>query len=385
MRAHLCAVIQGARPAKGFSFSSRNASTPVDALLLAVLGQRCVLAAGELHGYEVVAEFAAQCVEAGAGRRVAFVAQAEHLTPVGVLGLDRLEIGAADPQVAQCCVLAHTGRTGLRSSHTLALVEVAAMTTDLIVPDQLPAWVPGDRTVHSPDTGWDGVSVRGYRYAGSDVGATAMSRELVGKGSHESLGPGVSLLTRASDSHWISPKTSRWCTSTSPATNLPPRVGRCTTARWPTSNSTVCSGPTNRPSTAPPLQRAGEAAHGYVGSRLIVDSLACGLSVHILRRHAHVRVRPHSGAGGLTHRQLHVISDHIRDDLATDLSRQGLADTVGAEPVSLRADVQADHRPRRARIRHPPPGRTRATASSTHPPTAARTSPLSVASPTRAT
>jgi hypothetical protein len=43
------------------------------------------------------------------------------------------------------------------------------MAGDLIVPDQLPRWVPGQLTVHSPDVGWDGVSVRGYRYAGSDV------------------------------------------------------------------------------------------------------------------------------------------------------------------------------------------------------------------------
>jgi AraC family transcriptional regulator len=58
---------------------------------------------------------------------------------------------------------------------------------------------------------------------------------------------------------------------------------------------------------------AGEAAHGSVGSRLIVDSLACELSDHIVRRHAHVRFRRHSGAGGLIHRQLHQINDHIRD------------------------------------------------------------------------
>jgi hypothetical protein len=77
----------------------------------------------------------------------------------------------------------------------------------------------------------------------------------------------------------------------------------------------------------------GRSRHGYVGSRLIVDSLACGLSVHILRRHAHVRFRPHSGASGLTHRQLHVINDQIRDHLATDLVAAGPRPRGGAEPV----------------------------------------------------
>ena len=52
------------------------------------------------------------------------------------------------------------------------------MTTDLIVPDQLSVWVPGDLTVHSPDTGWDGVSVCGYRHAGSDVGAARLRRSV---------------------------------------------------------------------------------------------------------------------------------------------------------------------------------------------------------------
>ncbi|QRK94081.1 hypothetical protein [Saccharopolyspora erythraea] len=33
----------------------------------------------------------------------------------------------------------------------------------------MPIWVPGQLTVRNPEQGWSGMSVRGYRYLGSDV------------------------------------------------------------------------------------------------------------------------------------------------------------------------------------------------------------------------
>src|ERR1700742_5215137 len=96
------------------------------------------------------------------------------------------------------------------------------MADELLAPEQLPIWVPGQVTVRSPDTGWEGVSVRGYRDAGSDVevpamrdymvvayrrGTTVMRRRIDGDWVRETLGPGdVSLLTRAAESHWIWPE-----------------------------------------------------------------------------------------------------------------------------------------------------------------------------------
>lgn len=90
------------------------------------------------------------------------------------------------------------------------------MTTDLIVPDQLPAWVPGDRTVHSPDTTRDvGVSpMRDYLVVAYRRRATAMSRELDGKAEPRVTRPRRCLAAhRRRNSHWIWPKTSRWYTS----------------------------------------------------------------------------------------------------------------------------------------------------------------------------
>ena len=43
------------------------------------------------------------------------------------------------------------------------------MTDLLVAPDELPAWLPGTLTVRSPEQGWGGVAVRGYRFGASDV------------------------------------------------------------------------------------------------------------------------------------------------------------------------------------------------------------------------
>lgn len=96
------------------------------------------------------------------------------------------------------------------------------MVGDLITPDEVPIWVPGQLTVRNPEQGWSGLAVRGYRYPGSDVevppvrdfvivayrqGHTDIHRLLEGRWSGEDVGPGdVSLLTRAMDSRWVWPQ-----------------------------------------------------------------------------------------------------------------------------------------------------------------------------------
>ena len=47
---------------------------------------------------------------------------------------------------------------------------------ELITPDELPRWVPGDVTLDSAPLGWDGVRLRGYRYAPLDVPVPAMQQ-----------------------------------------------------------------------------------------------------------------------------------------------------------------------------------------------------------------
>ena len=89
---------------------------------------------------------------------------------------------------------------------------------DLVTPDELTNWVPGKVTVDSAELRWQGLRVRGYRYAPSDVpipgmrdyiivaykdGATTMNRRSTGQWRKELVAPGcVSLLTHAAQSHW---------------------------------------------------------------------------------------------------------------------------------------------------------------------------------------
>jgi AraC family transcriptional regulator len=218
------------------------------------------------------------------------------------------------------------------------------MMQTLILPDELPTWVPGELTVASPESGWNGVSVRGYRYAGSDVGippmrdymivayrrgVTTMDRQIERHWKHESLGPGdVSLLTRAAESHW------HW-----PADIEVVHIYLTAGAL-----STVCSDVYERDvarvdlhdvlkADDPSIHRtammiAAEAASGGLGGQLYVDALSCQLAIQIMRRHADVSSPDLGTSGHLTARQLRAVVDFVEAHLDEQLSLGDLARTV---------------------------------------------------------
>ena len=74
---------------------------------------------------------------------------------------------------------------------------------------------------------------------------------------------------------------------------------------------------------------ANEAAQGGAGSRLIVDSLSCQLSVHILRRHSHVLFRGSAGVDGLSFSQERAVREYIHEHLQENISLDELAGSVG--------------------------------------------------------
>lgn len=212
------------------------------------------------------------------------------------------------------------------------------MADDLITPDELPTWVPGELTVQSPREGWDGLSVRGYKYAGSDVavpsmrdymivayrrGETSMRRRIDDRWTSEQLRPGdVSLLTRAAASHWVWPSeievvhvylTQEELTAT--CRDMYERDVR-DVELWDELKA-----------DDPAIHRtamliANEAAQGGAGSRLLIDSLSCQLSVHVLRRHADVLFRDadtHDGLSFDQERQVrHYIQRHLHESISLD-------------------------------------------------------------------
>ena len=218
--------------------------------------------------------------------------------------------------------------------------------SELIVPDQLPAWVPGRLTVRSPDDVWTGAAtVRGYRYDESDVevpalrdyvvvayrhGTTDMHRVLDAQWSHERLGPGdVSLLTRATESHW---------TWTDPIDVVhvylsPDELTATCRQMYDREVSDVALHDTIK-ADDPAIHRtamliAAEAARGGAGSSLLVESLTCQLSVNILRRHADVVFREPGAPGSLTSRQEHAVRDHVHARLHGRITLDDLAAAAG--------------------------------------------------------
>jgi AraC family transcriptional regulator len=219
------------------------------------------------------------------------------------------------------------------------------MASNLIRPDQLPVWVPGRLTVQSPDQGWDGVSVRGYLYPGHDVevppmrdymivayrrGATVMRRRLDGQWKEESLGPGdVSLLTRATESHWVWAKNIEvvhvYLTQEELAATCRQMYER-EVAEVELHDVVKANDPAIYRTA---MITAAEAAQSDIGSPLLVQSLSCQLAVHILRRHAEVRFREHSPVEGLSFRQTRQVENFIRTHLRENISLDDLAGAAG--------------------------------------------------------
>lgn len=219
------------------------------------------------------------------------------------------------------------------------------MSSPLIHPDQLPTWVPGQLTVHSPEDGWDGISVRGYRYAGSDVevpalrdymivaylrGQTSMRRQVEGEWLHEDLGPGdVSLLTRAVESHWTwleeievvhvylgQDELASTCHEMYERDVDEVRLRDQVKADDPAIHRTA-------------MNIAREAAQGEAGSSLLVEALSTELAVHILRRHADVVFREPHDRDGLSAHQTKLVKQYVEAHLGKRIRMEDLAGAVG--------------------------------------------------------
>jgi AraC family transcriptional regulator len=218
----------------------------------------------------------------------------------------------------------------------------------LITPDELPRWVPGEPTMDSAPLGWDGVRIRGFRYPPSDVpipalrdyvivvyrdGATPMHRRSTGSWRRERVAPGsISLLTHATDSHW------RWSDDIE-VMHLylsPASVAEVAAQAYDrhvrdvelldllsAEDSVLCG-------IAAVLAR--EAREGGLGGRLYVDSLKNQACVHVLRHYARVSFREPTSAGGLSRIQCRLLVQYIDDNLDGNIS---LADLAGVARLSV--------------------------------------------------
>jgi AraC family transcriptional regulator len=214
----------------------------------------------------------------------------------------------------------------------------------LIRPDELPSWLPGTLTVRSPEQGWDGVTVRGYRFGASDVevpplrdhvvvayrrGTTTIRRSVGGSWTTGTVGPGaVSLLTRGVASRWAWPDGIEvvhvYLTANELETACRDMYDRDVRdvalrdevrADDPAIHRTV-------------LMLAQEAALGGPGCGLLVDALACQLAVLLVRAHADV-VFDEPADAGLTSAQERAVRDHVEEHLHERIALDDLATVAG--------------------------------------------------------
>lgn len=214
----------------------------------------------------------------------------------------------------------------------------------LILPDQLPTWVPGQLTVRSPDDWQSGLSVRGYHYQDSDVcvpamrdyvviayrrGVTSMRRRVDGDWATETMRPGdVSLLTRAAESHWV------WSEEIDVVHVYLTQAELSDTCRQMYEREVTDIDLRDVLKVEDPgiyrtaLAIAREAATGGAGAKLLVDSLTVELCVRILRDHAEVVFRAGTGADGLSFAQQRAVVDYIESHLSESITLEDLAAAV---------------------------------------------------------
>jgi AraC family transcriptional regulator len=220
--------------------------------------------------------------------------------------------------------------------------------SDLITPDELPRWVPGELTMDSAPLGWDGVRLRGYRYTPLDVpvpalhdymivvyqdGVTSMNRRCTGDWRNERVAPGyISLLTHAARSHW------RWSEDID-VTHI---------YLSPAALTEVAADAYGRhirdvelfdvlKAEDPVLSAiafclARESREGGLGGRLYVESLKNQACVHMLRHYASVVFREPSSYSGLSRARCRLLTQYVDENLDRNIS---LADLAGVAQLSV--------------------------------------------------
>jgi AraC family transcriptional regulator len=216
--------------------------------------------------------------------------------------------------------------------------------SDLIAPDELPAWVPGELTVDSAPLGWEGVRICGYRYAPLDVpipgmrdyvvvaykqGATLMNRRSTGDWRNEPVAPGcVSLLTHAAESHW------RWAEDIE-VTHLylsPETMAQVAAEAYDRHIKEVelrdvlsADDPILVGIAASLAQESWEAG---LGGRRYVEALRNHACVHILRHYANVIFREPNRSGGLSCAQSRLLNQYLDENLDRNISLAELGGVV---------------------------------------------------------
>lgn len=221
----------------------------------------------------------------------------------------------------------------------------------LITPEEVPRWIPGRLTQDSGPLGWNGVSLKGYRYEDLDVvippmrdymlvrykgDEATMSRRAGGAWRTERVSRGVfSLLTRCEQSQW------KWDRpiDVSHIYLQQAEIARVAEDVFEKAIDDVRMEDAVRLEDAllPSLMSAyeSELSSRGLGGNLYLAALNEQLCIHLLRTHAKVRLREAPLGGRLASWQRRRITQYIEDNLDGDVSLASLAHEAGISVSSL--------------------------------------------------
>ena len=212
---------------------------------------------------------------------------------------------------------------------------------DLVPPERLTKWVPGEVMLSSDELGWSGLSLRSYRYPASDAlvpplrdfvivtfraGVTDMRRRVDGPWQNERAAPGdVSILTRAEECHWY------WDAPIEVihlylTQNMLAKVSADAFDRDIADVQLRDVLRTDDELISRSLRAiADEVGTNNLGGRLYADAIATQISVHLLRTYANVSLREPHSVQGLSRAQTRTLNEYIDANLDRQLSLQELA------------------------------------------------------------
>ncbi len=228
----------------------------------------------------------------------------------------------------------------------------------LISPEQIPQWIPGDLTLDSTPLSWEGMTLRGYRYSELDVtipemrdfmiviykrGVAEMSRRDGGPWRSDTVEPGVmSILTRGEQSQW------RW--------NQPIDVSHLYLSQPAIARvagevlerdiedvdmyDLVSASDPVLPSMVGLLEH--ELGAGGLGGKLYVESLKNQLCVHLLRRYANITFREQRAYGRLSPAQCRLLVQFVEENIAQSISLEDLAGLIQLTVFSLIRKFQTE-------------------------------------------
>ncbi|URS59058.1 helix-turn-helix transcriptional regulator [Pseudomonas sp. Y39-6] len=222
---------------------------------------------------------------------------------------------------------------------------------ELISPEQIPQWIPGDLTLDSAPLSWEGMALKGYRYSDLDVaipemrdfmiviykrGIAEMSRRSSGRWHSETVEPGVmSILTRGEQSQW------RW--------NKPIDVSHLYLSQAAVARVAgevferdikdieMCDLVSTKDPVLPTLvaMLEHELKEDGLGGKLYVESLKNQLCIHILRRYANIIFREHRAYGRLSSAQCGLLVQYVKENIEQNISLEDLAGLTHLTVFSL--------------------------------------------------